>query len=137
MWDKIKNAIVGFFGALLSALLTVGAFSRLVDREEPVLGSGPTAGRVAAMQTQREDIERAAGENEGPAHRRNYVLKQGWTALPPPDLPKPTYWPIVMSVGIVLLLWGFVTSPFILGLGFILFVMSLAGWIGDIRHESE
>jgi hypothetical protein len=40
-----------------------------------------------------------------------------------------------MALGITFFAWGLVTSPVVLGMGLVLFVISLAGWIGEIRHE--
>jgi hypothetical protein len=31
--------------------------------------------------------------------------------------------------------WGLITSPVVLAVGAALFVASLSGWIGEIRHE--
>jgi hypothetical protein len=40
-----------------------------------------------------------------------------------------------MALGITFFAWGLVTSPIVIGMGFVLFIVSLAGWIGEIRHE--
>lgn len=58
----------------------------------------------------------------------------GWKPLPMEELPHPTYWPITMALGIVFMLWGIVTSFIISGVGIVLFVIALVGWIGDIQH---
>jgi hypothetical protein len=49
-------------------------------------------------------------------------------------LPQPTYWPAVLAFGIVLLVWGIVTTWMISGIGAILIALALAGWIGELRH---
>ena len=55
---------------------------------------------------------------------------------PKPDtIPRPTYFPVGLAFGITLLLWGFVTSPVVLGMGLLVFIVSLAGWIGEMRHH--
>jgi hypothetical protein len=58
-----------------------------------------------------------------------------WTVLPPEKLPGPTVWPAALALGITFLIWGLVTSLIITGVGVFLFVVALAGWIQDIRHE--
>ena len=56
--------------------------------------------------------------------------------MPQPEkLPRPTWWPAAISLGTTLILWGIVTSPVVTLAGFIVFVISLGGWIGDICHE--
>jgi hypothetical protein len=40
-----------------------------------------------------------------------------------------------MVLGIALLGWGVITSPIVFGMGVIVFAASLAGWIGEIRHD--
>jgi len=64
------------------------------------------------------------------------ALRPGWTVPHPEELPKPTFWPASLAFAVTFLLWGVVTSPIITAVGGILLVVSLAGWIGDIRHES-
>src|SRR5438046_4429731 len=64
-------------------------------------------------------------------------LPPGWSIPEPRELPKPTYWPVVMSVGITFILWGVVTSLIVSGFGLVLFALALAGWIGDIRQEDK
>ncbi|HEX2911822.1 MAG TPA: hypothetical protein VH186_13520 [Chloroflexia bacterium] len=59
----------------------------------------------------------------------------GWVEVPDEPLPQPTYWPVVMALGIVLFVFGFLTTIFISGLGAILFFISLGGWIGEMWNE--
>jgi hypothetical protein len=62
-------------------------------------------------------------------------LPSGWNTARPEQLPEPSIWPATLALGITLLLWGLVTSLIITGVGGMLFVVALAGWIRDIRHE--
>jgi len=59
-----------------------------------------------------------------------------WTEPIPATLPSPTYWPAVLALGLVLLLWGVVTTAAISVVGLIVSLIALAGWIGDVRHKS-
>jgi hypothetical protein len=59
----------------------------------------------------------------------------GWTKPQPEVLPRPTYWPAALALGIIFILGGTVSSFIVSITGFILLVISLAGWIGEIRHE--
>jgi len=61
--------------------------------------------------------------------------RAGWNVPKPEHIPRPTPWPAAMSLGITFFAWGLVTSPVVLGMGLVLFIVSLAGWIGEIRHE--
>jgi hypothetical protein len=51
-------------------------------------------------------------------------------------LPKPTIWPFVVGLGIAVVAFGFVTSWWFAGLGIVVLVVGVAGWIGDLLHES-
>lgn len=64
-------------------------------------------------------------------------LKPGWVLLPPEELPHPTYWPVVMALGIVLIAFGAVTTLLISGVGLVLFAIALAGWIGDLEQQVQ
>ena len=69
----------------------------------------------------------------------------GWHKPLPERLPKPGYWPVLMALGITFILWslavGFnevVSTIIILAfVGLVLFVISLIGWIGDLRDERK
>ena len=53
----------------------------------------------------------------------------------PEKLPEPTYWPFFMAVGLIFMLWGLVTIWIISVAGFIIFTISLIGWINILQHE--
>jgi hypothetical protein len=60
-----------------------------------------------------------------------------WEPLPEEHLPRPTYFPAGLAMGITFLFWGLITSWVVILVGLSLFVVSLAGWIGEIRHERK
>ena len=60
----------------------------------------------------------------------------GEPLTPKPDvLPKPTYWPAILALGVTLLAWGVVTSALLSLLGLGISIVAVIRWIGDIRHE--
>jgi Cytochrome c oxidase subunit IV. len=59
----------------------------------------------------------------------------GWTPLPMEHLPAPTAWPAGFALAIALFFWGLIASWVLIAIGGILLIASLAGWIGDIRHD--
>jgi hypothetical protein len=62
--------------------------------------------------------------------------KEGWVVLTE-ELPRPTYWPITMAVAITLIAFGIVNSFLIIIIGIVLLIVSLVGWIGDVRDEAR
>ncbi len=64
-------------------------------------------------------------------------LPPGWTPLPLEHLPAPTFWPAGFGLAITFIFWGLITSWVVLVVGLALFVVSLAGWIADLRHETR
>jgi hypothetical protein len=58
-----------------------------------------------------------------------------WETLPAEHLPRPTYFPAGLAMGIAFLFWGLITSWVIIVVGLALFAASLAGWITEIRYE--
>ena len=62
------------------------------------------------------------------------ALKPGWRALPSESLPSPTYYPVIMGLAITLMAWGPVTTLVISAIGLMLFIVSLGGWIGEMRR---
>lgn len=53
----------------------------------------------------------------------------------PEKLPEPTYWPFFLALGLMFSGWGLLTTWYISVAGFIVFVISLIGWINILRHE--
>ena len=76
------------------------------------------------------DPEPPPQDNASPTH-------PGWTVLPPAHLPRPTYFPSGLAMGIAFLFWGFITSYVMILVGIALFAASLAGWISELRHERK
>ncbi len=62
-------------------------------------------------------------------------IPAGWGRPQPERLAHPTYWPVVLALGIAFMLWGLVITWFISAVGLLLFALALAGWIGELRHE--
>lgn len=63
--------------------------------------------------------------------------RPGWETLPPGHLPRPTYFPAGVAMGITFLFWGIITSWVICAVGLALFAAAFAGWIAEIRHERK
>ena len=61
----------------------------------------------------------------------------GWTPLPLEHLPAPTFWPAGLALAITFVFWGLISSWVVFAVGLLLFTLSLAGWIADIRHERK
>jgi len=93
----------------------------------------------------------AANVSDGPADFRALEAEAlrngtpGWHKPLPEKLPSPGYWPALMALGITFMFWGLavgfneVVSTIIILfiIGLVLFVTSLAGWIGDMRNERK
>ena len=61
----------------------------------------------------------------------------GWNQPRPEKLPEPTAWPVALALGVTFILWGFVSSLIVSGVGVALFATAMAGWVREIRHERE
>ena len=61
--------------------------------------------------------------------------KEDWSTPRPDQIPPATYTPVGIAFGVVFLVWGLLTSPIVSAVGLVIFVASLAGWIGGILHE--
>ena len=77
----------------------------------------------------------AATEEAEPPRHGQTPLRPGWHRAPPAHLPQPTYWPVVLGVGITFIGWGLISTPLLSAVGLILFGGALVGWIGDMWDE--
>ena len=63
--------------------------------------------------------------------------KAEWALARPEIIPRPTFWPAGLAFGITFLMWGLLTSPVLITVGLAVFIVSLVGWIGELRHEQR
>ena len=59
---------------------------------------------------------------------------QGWKKPLPERLPRPTYWPALLALGVTVALLGPVTLLPVGLVGLAIAVAALIGWIGEIMH---
>jgi hypothetical protein len=50
-------------------------------------------------------------------------------------LPTPSVWPLTVGAGVSLMAFGVATSLALSGMGLLLLVAGLVGWIQDLRHD--
>lgn len=58
-----------------------------------------------------------------------------WTEPRLLEVPEPTYWPAMTALAVVTFLFGFLTSWVISLVGFVLFVVSMKEWIGELTRD--
>ncbi|GAC1427497.1 MAG: hypothetical protein NVSMB65_00140 [Chloroflexota bacterium] len=104
------------FGIVVKLLAVIGVASALRPRGQPPGARPSHAGEIGQPTAQRP-------------------LAPGWSRPRPDRTPPPTYWPAVFALGITLFAWGIISNLFVLAAGLIIFVVGLAGWIGDLLHD--
>jgi hypothetical protein len=63
--------------------------------------------------------------------------RENWQKARPEELPKPTYWPFFLAMGLNFIFWGMLTT-WIIGLaGLLIFVIALSCWINLLRHDRK
>lgn len=92
---------------------------------------------VEEISRKQDEIDNAAAQYNKAESPLEQTVHPGWIKLPEEELPQATYWPVIMALAITLFVFGFITTIVISIVGLILFVVSLIGWIGDMRNESE
>lgn len=53
----------------------------------------------------------------------------------PEHLPKPSYWPFFMALGLMFAGWGLLSTWLFSVIGLLVVAVSLFGWINNMRHE--
>jgi hypothetical protein len=66
---------------------------------------------------------------------RKSILDEPLVKAKPEELPRPTYWPFFLALGLLFLFWGLLTTWVILAAGFLIIIIALWGWINLLRHE--
>ncbi len=60
-----------------------------------------------------------------------------WHEPRPERVPRPTYCPVTMAVGIILMVWGPLASWVLLAAGGVVFALALICWINELRHDAQ
>ena len=66
-------------------------------------------------------------------HADEYPLNEST----PAEMPDLTFWPFILAFGVLFFFWGIITSLIISGVGILIIIVSVAGWIQDLNHEIE
>lgn len=61
---------------------------------------------------------------------------EGWTRPLPENGTEPTYWPAALAAGVTVTLWGFVTTPVVMGMGAAVGITAIVGWVREIVHAA-
>jgi cytochrome c oxidase subunit 1 len=48
------------------------------------------------------------------------------------ELPKPTYWPVILAFSITLIAWGLISGWIISVAGAVVLVVSIIGWMREV-----
>jgi hypothetical protein len=132
---SIKTALAGIAAVAAGSFGAMAAINRLVARRAaPTQPAAPQS--AAAAGDAQIVVARAPAGQDMPPRPAHVIpeLRSGWVRVEHTALPEPTYWPAVLALAITFLAWGLVTSLVISGVGLVLFVVALAGWIGALRH---
>ena len=68
-------------------------------------------------------------EKENKEKYKDYPLQKSI----PEEIPSPTIWPIGLAFGILFIFWGFIASLGLTFAGIIIVIVSLTGWITDLK----
>lgn len=66
---------------------------------------------------------------------RTPTTPDDWGIPRPENIPRPTIFPPALALGATLMVWGLISSLIITVFGVVVFTITLAGWIKEIRHE--
>ncbi|GEM_PF-1531424 len=135
--DMKKNAIKIAMGAALGGALGIVAALRKGSNEQRAGAFWAGSNEVGAVREPfASTLNPQSSSRPGGARNPQYSPDHpDWEPLPAAHLPRPTYWPVVLAVGIVFLAWGIVTTIAITVIGLALLALGLGGWIGELRHD--
>jgi len=72
-------------------------------------------------------------ENNGGKHNHAAPAEE-WCDARPAVIPPPTYWPMVLALGVTIGMWGILTSWVFVVVGLLLSALSLYRWIEEMRQ---
>jgi hypothetical protein len=90
------------------------------------------------METEMQNYsENQRGPVSGFSRENGKGNSAGWDIPKPANIPSPTYWPFVLSLGATLMGLGVLTSNVISVTGIVLFILATIKWIGELSSENR
>ncbi len=130
MW-RILVSLVSVVGGAIAA--------RIYSRPAP-LGTYGSPRRVGAMRGDPADPPHPLVPGQPGYHRvpdPDEPLRPGWSRPRPAKIPRPTYWPAVVGLGITLTFWGMISTIFVGATGVVFLIIGITGWVWELMYESE
>jgi hypothetical protein len=131
--DSLFNEALAFGAGYLSKRRLIHQFKNAIIKtfRKAAMADNSEINFTVQMQDndQKENPMNNTEEIKNPAARVETVKAK------PEILPKPTYWPFFLALGIVFLGWGLLTTWLISVAGLIILITALSGWLNILRHE--
>ncbi len=136
--DVKKTAIKIAMGAALGGALGIAAAKQAAGGRQ-LAAEESNEQQAGVLQDTSNEVGAVLEPPSPPQHSalstQHSPTHPDWEMLPAAHLPRPTYWPVVLAVGIMFLAWGIVTTVAISVIGLALLALALGGWIGELRHD--
>ncbi len=132
--EKKKTALKVAMGAALGGALGITAALRNRSDEQRAMSNEENATAQSSALPQSSVLMPPKGHPQSFPRPQSSPDHPDWETLPTAHLPRPTYWPVVLAVGVMFLAWGIVTTIIISIIGVALLALGLGGWIGELRH---
>lgn len=126
MFSFLGRAIASIAAALGFAAVARTYSEPPEERPGAAGGPAPNAPTPEGSPGPGEDVLRAQSR-----------LRIGWSRPKPEKIPGPTYWPATFGLGLMFVMWGWISNIFVWGAGFIMLLIAVGGWIKDLLHEFE
>ena len=86
-------------------------------------------------------MDDAAANEPNPSNLASTDPKRDPEESSPPrplNIPPPTFWPFITAMGTAICFWGAVLNLLVVGVGICVFVIGMAGLVGDwVREHNE
>jgi hypothetical protein len=131
--DSLFNEALAFGAGYLSKRKLIHQFKNAIIEafRKAATADNPEIHLAAPMQDYDQKLNLMKDTNE----TKNTVATVEKVKAKPEVLPKPTYWPFFLALGIVFLGWGLLTTWLISVAGLIILITALTGWLNILRHE--
>lgn len=131
--DSLFNEALAFGAGYLSKRKLIHQFKSAIIKafRKAATADNPQIRLAAPMQDYDQKLNLMKDTDE----TKNTVATVEKVKAKPEVLPKPTYWPFFLALGIVFLGWGLLTTWLISVAGLIILITALTGWLNILRHE--
>ena len=121
-------------GGLIFLVAILAVLMRWYGDHRQNYGKTDADGLLASPVKTKDDMMSTTNKNQKiSGNCRGEAAEPEWCEAKPAVIPEPTFWPMILALGVTIGLWGILTSWMFVVVGLLLSLLSVYRWVMELR----